>query len=25
MGPTEFDFAAYFRFLAKHGYVELGK
>lgn len=23
LGPTEFDFVGYFRFLAKHGYVEI--
>jgi hypothetical protein len=22
LGPTDFDFVAYFRFLRKHGYVE---
>jgi hypothetical protein len=23
LGPTEFDFVGYFRFLARHGYIEL--
>ena len=25
LGPTDFDFAGYFRFLAQHGYVELSE
>jgi hypothetical protein len=25
VGPVEFDFAGYFRFLEKHGYVEIGR
>jgi hypothetical protein len=23
LGPTEFDFVGYFRFLARHGYIEM--
>ena len=25
LGPTDFDFVGYFRFLAKHGYVEISE
>ena len=25
LGPTEFDFVGYFRFLARHGYVEISE